>query len=110
MKSIYVSSLFLIISLSAHAMEFSPIKLNVWTKGETVAGEEFIAATEAVADYLATLPRPTGNSLKSFKYGCQGKARYIRPDLQSFGSNPPINGWTEIRTIYDLKDCVAISD
>ena len=100
----------LFFSLTASAMEFTSIRLSLWSKGETVAGEEFIAATESVVDYLATLPRPTGVSLKSFKYGCQAKTRYIRPDLHSIGSNPPVNGWIEIRTIYDLKDCTAIND
>lgn len=108
MKYFNHSVLFLTFALSASAMEFTQVRLSTWSKGETIFGEDFIAANESVVDYLATLPRPTESGFKSLKFNCQAKIRYIRPDLHTIGTNPPVNGSVDIRTVYELKDCTPI--
>jgi hypothetical protein len=40
---------------TVRAMDAESIRLVTWHHGETIEGEEFIAANEAIVDYLATL-------------------------------------------------------
>ncbi len=92
-------------AVEAGAMVYEPIKLTLWRRGETIAGEEFVAANEAVMDYIATLRRPT-EALKGIRYQCQAKGQYIRPSVRYMGaSNPNDNAYVDVRTVYELKDC-----
>ena len=97
-----------LIASSAMAMDYEAIKVSVWKKGETIMGEEFIAANEAVADYVAALPRPT-QPIKPNQFECQVKGRAIQPSVHQNGPTPTYSSWTNIITIYDIKDCVAIN-
>ena len=88
------------------AMEAESLRLSVWRKGEGIYGEEFVAANEAVVDYLAKLDRPTG-VFETYRYRCLVKSRAIRPVLT--GGTVGGTGVTQyvwIRTVYDIKDCV----
>lgn len=94
---------------SAMALNYEAVKVAVWKKGETIMGEEFVAATEAVADYVSALPRPT-EPFKPNRFDCQVKGRVIQPTVHTNGTTPPPISYTNIITIYDIKDCVAIRD
>lgn len=91
-------------ALTAGAMDSEKIRVAVWKKGESIAGEDFIAGTEAVVDYLATLKRPT-DPLKAIRYNCMVKGRRVRPSVQSTQFNSA-RSWAEVITIYEIKDCV----
>lgn len=94
------------IATDAVAMAYEPIKLFVYKRGESIGGEEFIAANETVMDYLATLKRPT-DPLKGIKYNCQAKGQYIRPSVWQNNAGTNNYAYVDIRTVYDLKDCTA---
>lgn len=99
----------MLICLSSSAMDFASKKVVVWKRGEGMGGEEFVAATEEVVDYLATLERPT-EILKSIVYSCQVKSRLIAPSLNLSGSQSvSINGHVYINTVYALKDCIKLN-
>lgn len=106
-KSIFALSC-LIVS-SALAMDYEAVKVSVWKKTETIMGEEFIAANEAVADYVAALPRPA-QPLQPNQFECQIKGRAVQPSVQNSGPKPTYSSWTNIITVYDIKDCVALRD
>ncbi len=87
------------------AMSAEAMRVSVWRKGESIGGEEFIAANEAVVDYLATLERPTG-MFETIKYRCQVKSRTIRPTVMgNTSTGTGLNQYVWIRTVYELKDC-----
>ena len=87
------------------AMPAESVRMSVWRKGESIGGEEFIAANEAIVDYLATLERPTG-VFETIKYRCQVKSRAIRPSVMGGNSGTGLNQYVWVRTVYELKDCV----
>ena len=85
-------------------MDLKTEKISLWARGETIRGEDFIAANEGVVDVLAKLKRPT-SGLKTIKYECLVKSRLIRPDVR------PYNGPTlfvYIRTVYEIRDCAEL--
>lgn len=87
-------------------MDYQKTKLTLWRRGEEIAGEEFIAATEQVVDYLKTLKRPT-EGFNTIKYSCEAKSRLIRPVVRQ----TDLSGRTlyvDIRTVYDLQNCTEI--
>ena len=95
----------LCLASNAFAMDFISKKLMTWKRGETIGGEEFVAATEDVADYVSKLQRPT-DVFKSMTYLCQMKLREINPSVYSNGSGSPgTQGYIYIRTVYAIKDC-----
>jgi hypothetical protein len=108
MRSI-LALVLLSISVDSFAMLAEPTRLAVWRKGESIAGEEFIAMNESIVDYLATLKRPADAS-KAIKYDCQGKSRLIRPSVFRIGSGLGGNEteWVYVRAVYELKDCVEV--
>ncbi len=87
------------------AMPSESVRVAVWRKGESIGGEEFIAANEAIVDYLATLERPTG-MFETIKYRCQVKSRSIRPTVYGNVGTTSVNEYVWVRMVYDLKDCV----
>jgi hypothetical protein len=87
------------------AMESESLRVAVWRKGESIYGEEFVAANEAVVDYLSTLKRPTG-MFDVIKYRCNVKSRTIRPSVTGGTTGTGITQYVWVRTVYDLKDCV----
>ncbi|MBI1860693.1 MAG: hypothetical protein HYR96_07240 [Deltaproteobacteria bacterium] len=99
----------LVSGVAALAMPYETRKLIVWRHGEEIAGEEFIAANEAVVDYLATLPRPTGGLFEVNRFNCSVKMRMIRPSVTS-NPMPTNNPSVLVTMIYDIKDCVAIAE
>lgn len=107
-SAIFALALFLTLTaLEAAAMVAQKTRVAVWRRGETIGGEEFLAANEEIVDYLATLPRPT-EGLKAFKYDCQVKSRLIRPSVQNFGVGGTNQGWVYVRMVYELRDCVQV--
>ncbi len=92
-----------LLSMQCFAMDFESIRLSVWRKGESIAGEEFVAANEGVIDYLATLRRPT-EIFKSIRYRCNAKGQTIRPSVNGTPSGST-SQYIWLRTVYDLKDC-----
>lgn len=96
----------LLTAIEVFAMSAESTRVLLWRKGESVAGEEFIAMNEEIVDYLATLPRPT-EALKVFRYDCQVKSRLIRPSLRGYGPDHP-QGWVEVRAVYALHGCKKI--
>jgi len=87
------------------AMEAQSLRVAVWRKGEAIYGEEFVAANEAVVDYIATLKRPTG-MFDVIKYRCNVKSRAIRPTLTGGTTGTGLTQYVWVRTVYDMKDCV----
>ena len=102
----FALALLLGIALDAAAMVAEPTRLAVWRKGETIGGEEFVAVTEAVVDYIGTLRRPT-EIFKAIRYDCVAKSRLIRPSVR-----PTAQGTTqqtiEVRAVYELRDCTEV--
>jgi len=96
----------LIPAFEAAALVAEPTRLSLWKRGETIAGEEFVAATEEIVDYIATLRRPT-EAMKTIRYGCLAKARLIRPSLRNTGTTSS-QGYVEVRAVYQLKECAEI--
>lgn len=94
----------MILAVELMGMEAKPMRLSVWRKGESIGGEEFVAANEAIVDYLGTLRRPTG-IFETIRYQCQVKMRAIRPSVM--GNNPPASTTTYVwvNTVYEIKDC-----
>lgn len=94
----------LFFGFESFAMESESIKVVLYRKAETIFGEEFLPANEAVVDYLATLPRPT-EAFQGFVYRCNVKGQSIRPSV-----NPINAGQTQtyvtVTTVYEIKDCV----
>lgn len=109
MKTISVW-LALIIAGQSFALDFKTARLVLWKKGESIGGDDFLAANEAVVDYLATLERPTGTALTAvIKYNCQVKYRVAQPSLQFYQTGTSqISGYVNLVTVYDLKDCVKL--
>ncbi len=106
---IFIGLVFLgIFSSNIFAMEFTSKKLAVWKRGESISNEEFIAANEAVVDYIAKLNRPT-EPFKAFVYQCQIKSRLIMPSLVTAGGQSTGANYIYIHTMYDIKDCVSIN-
>lgn len=95
------------VGTDALGMAFEPVKIILWRRGETLLGEEFLAANEGVVDYLATLKRPT-EGLKGIRYECQVKGRAIQPTVQSSGGTTGGTTWSSVwlAMIYEIKDCV----
>lgn len=89
------------------AIEWESTKVTTWRKGETIVGDDFIAQTEAVADYLAALRHPVAQ-FERIQFNCQVKARVISPSVTQSGTNPPQYNYVQIVSIYDIKDCVEI--
>ncbi len=85
-------------------MEAESVRMSTWRRGESIGGEEFVAANEAVVDYLATLRHPTG-LFETIRYRCNVKSRTIRPTVMggNLSSSPSTYVW--VRTVYDIKDC-----
>ena len=96
----------LVMTSPLNAMEYTTRKLALWKKGESISGDDFIAANEQVVDYLATLERPTG-SFKAIVYQCQIKSRLISPYIQqqNVGGNANTS-YVYLLSVYDIKDCV----
>ena len=94
----------LLLAMEVLGMEAKPMRMSVWRKGESIAGEEFVAANEAIVDYLATLRRPTG-VFETIKYQCQVKMRAIRPSLMGTTTPSSTAAYVWVNTVYDLKDC-----
>lgn len=93
----------LCLCVETFAMTAQPTKLAVWKTGETILGEEFLAANESIVDYLGTLRRPT-DLYGVVKYNCSVKSRRIRPSLVPLDTSKP-SQWVEVRMVYELKDC-----
>ena len=91
----------LLVSLELAAMEAETVKMAVWRRGESIGGEEFIAANESIVDYLATLNRPTG-TWDVIKYSCQAKYRTIRPTV--WGTGNTNYDYVTVRMVYALSD------
>jgi hypothetical protein len=92
---------------TVRAMDAESIRLVTWHHGETIEGEEFIAANEAIVDYLATLQHPT-DLLKGIAYQCQAKSRVIYPSVQNLTGSQS-NADVEVRMVYELSQCTAAS-
>ena len=94
------------VALDAVGMTAELTRVVTWRRGESIAGEEFIAANEGIVDYLATLEHPT-EILKSIRYQCMVKSRLIRPSVVQTGSgSSTTSAWVEVRMVYELRDCV----
>ena len=91
----------------AWAMDAESMKVTLWKRGESIAGEEFIVMNESIVDYLATLKRPT-ETFGKISYTCQVKARSIRPDVYSSPSETSINRYVYLLSVYELRDCVEL--
>ena len=91
------------------AMVAQPTRLVMWRRVETIGGEEFVAANEAIVDYLGTLTRPTEPG-KGLRYDCLAKTRTIQPSVYVFGgSNPnPGQGSVFVTMVYELHDCTPV--
>ncbi len=99
-----------VFSSRVSAMEFTSKKLYIWRHVETIAGEEFTAANEAVVDYIAGLPRPT-EPFHANVFQCQIKFRETEPSIvinNSGGAN--LSGYIKMNAVYDIQDCAKIGD
>ncbi len=96
-------------ALDLFAMTSEPTRLNLYRRGETIAGEEFLSFDEAIVDYIATLKRPT-DLYAVIKYNCTAKSRLIRPSVVPYNSSSTNsqNQWVEVRVVYELKDCTQL--
>ena len=101
MRTLFI--LGLLVSLEAAAMDAETVKMAVWRRGESIGGEEFIAANEGIVDYLATLKRPTG-TWEVIKYSCQAKYRTIYPTVRATGNTN--SDYVTVRMVYALSGCV----
>jgi len=106
-SKLFLGFLGFLLTGQAIAMEPESIRVSLYRKGETIAGEEFIAANEGVVDYIATLRRPT-EGLRPIRYNCTVKGTAIRPGVQNIGSIPSPQPWVQIVTIYEMRDCIEI--
>ncbi len=86
------------------AMPAESLRVSVWRRGESIYGEEFVAANEAVVDYLAGLEHPTG-IFETIRYRCQVKSRAIRPSVTGGTAGAGSTSYVWVRTVYDIKDC-----
>lgn len=104
-------SLLVSLPIDAFSMEAETLRLNVYRRGETILGEEFVAANEQIVDYLAALDRPTG-TMEMFRYNCTVKSRRIRPSFYQINSTATdrVEGWVEVRMVYEIKNCARVSD
>ncbi len=93
-----------VMAADVFGMTAEPTRLNVWRRGETIGGEEFVANNEAVGDYIATLPRPT-ELLKPKRFNCMAKMRDISPTARPTSGSGPSSS-VVINTVYELRDCV----
>jgi len=100
----------MILVTQSMAMEFKTAKLVLGKKGEALGGDDFLAANEAVVDYLDSLERPTEPGLSALiKYNCQVKYRRAQPSLTFYQTGTSqISGYVDLLTVYDLKDCVKL--
>ena len=88
-------------------MELTACRLHVWKQGETIAGYEFVAANEAVVDYLSTLRRPQPGVM-AIRYDCLAKLRRIQPLVQTDNLSTSNRDWINLLTVYELRDCKAL--
>lgn len=88
---------------TASAMEYENVKLVLYKKGESILGESFLPATEAVVDYIATLPRPE-TAFQGVKYDCMVKGTAVRNSVYQSGTSTS-NAWVTSMIIYDIKGC-----
>jgi hypothetical protein len=86
----------------AMAMVAQPTRLTTWHHGESIGGEEFVAANEAIVDYLATLAHPT-DAMGTLHYNCMAKVRAIAPSVQQNGQQNL--AYVIVQTVYELRDC-----
>lgn len=88
----------------AFSMDFKPGRIALYTKGELLGIQEFVAANEGVVDYLATLKRPTPQT-EPFRYDCMVKSRVSNAFLQTIPNSDPYGAWVDILTVYAVQDC-----
>lgn len=98
---------FVLLSIDALALEFEPTRVTVWRRGESIGGEEFLVANEAIEDYIATLKRPT-EVLKGIRYQCLAKGRLIQPYVRQSTGSGTGTSWVYVQMVYALKDCVEM--
>ena len=99
----------ILITSQLNGMDFTSQKLHRWKRGESMGGEEFIAANEDVVDYLATLERPT-DPLKSITYQCEVKTRDISPTVQNNNAGTTNTfSYVYLKTLYAIRNCVRIN-
>ena len=94
----------MLLAVEAMGMEAKQMRMSVWRKGESIGGEEFVAANEAIVDYLATLRRPTG-VFETIRYQCLVKMRAIRPTVMGGNTTSSPSTYVWVNTVYELKDC-----
>ena len=99
-------TLLAIVPTQVHAMELRPIRLLLWTHGETIDGEDFVLATEDSVDYIGTLRRPTGGGFSKIAYNCMAKRRISRPSVVNTDSSMPMTNHVVVQMLYELRDCV----
>lgn len=104
MKKIKLTLILALLASQGFAVVAERIKVNLWQRGESIAGEEFLTANESIEDYLATLPRPS-EPLKAASYMCMVKSRAISPSVMHFGSGGNQNEFVVVRMVYDMRDC-----
>ena len=92
------------LGFQSFAMDSESVKIVLYKKGETLFGQDFMPASEAVVDYLATLPRPT-EGLKGFVYQCNVKGNAIRAYTNGSGSSSTLT-YVVFTMLYEVKDCV----
>lgn len=98
----------LLFAANSLAMDYAAKKLQTWKRGETIAGEDFVAATEEVADFASKLQHPT-DPFKYMTYLCQIKYREIIPTVYiNTPGQPSLRGYTRVQTVYAIKDCVLV--
>lgn len=100
-----LSGCFLLGAAAAVAMPFQDARLVVFARGETLLGDEFVAATEQVVDFLAALKRPQG-PFGRINYDCSVKFRTSEPSVTPTGGTNPTPGYVPITMVYAFKDCV----
>ena len=92
----------------AWALDFRSARVAIYAKGEEIGGEEFLTATEEVADVFATFQRPTSR-LEAKMYRCQVKDRVITPYVTNLGGSDPYSRYVTVRMLYAIKDCAPES-
>ncbi len=94
---------------TASALDFAAVRLAVYDRGESMYGDEFLAANEGVIDYIATLRRPT-DRWDRIIYNCSVKERSIEPYVVQTNGTDPFTAYVPITTVYDIKDCVEAAN
>lgn len=109
MRRIAVILGLMLVSGTASALDFTPVRLAVYDRGESMYGDEFVAANEGVIDYIATLRRPT-DRWDRIVYKCAAKERSIEPYVIRTNGTDPFTAYVPITTVYEIKDCVEVVD